>query len=139
MHSDLTEQRLLNRDLTVTYAGALCVIAAAAVTHATPAALVRAVAASLVLLTAGAVLTIATGQFGGGDTKLVAVIGLVLGPDSWTTPGIAILYGFILAACVGAARTCAAKLCRTQSRTTITMGPFLLAGALSAALTAPPT
>ncbi|WP_436776326.1 prepilin peptidase [Yinghuangia sp. YIM S09857] len=138
MHSDLTEQRLRNRDLTVTYAGALCVIAAAAVTHATPAALVRAVAASLALLTAGAALTIATGQFGGGDTKLVAVIGLALGPDTWTTPGIAVLYAFVLAAGTVAVRAGAAKARRTPRPATIPMGPFLLAGALTAALTARP-
>ncbi|WP_436788898.1 prepilin peptidase [Yinghuangia sp. YIM S10712] len=139
IHSDLTEQRLPNRDLAAVFAGTLGMITAASVSHASPGPLVRAVAASLALLTAGAVLTLTTGQFGGGDTKLIAVIGLVLGPDAWTTPGIAVLYGFLLAAAAVAVRACTAKARRAHQPATIPMGPFLLAGAFTAALAAKPT
>ncbi|UGQ13582.1 A24 family peptidase [Yinghuangia sp. ASG 101] len=136
--SDLTEQRLRNGDLVVTYTGTLCVITAAAVSQASPGPFVRAVAVSLALLTAGAALTLTTGQFGGGDTKLAAVIGLALGPDAWAAPVVAVLYGFVLAAGAVAVRACAAKARRTPRPTTIPMGPFLLAGALTASLTARP-
>ncbi|UGQ10513.1 prepilin peptidase [Yinghuangia sp. ASG 101] len=138
IHSDLTEHRLPNRDLAVAYVGTLGLITAASVSHASPGTLVRAIASSLVLLTAGAALTLTTGQFGGGDTKLIGVIGLALGYDAWAAPVTAVLYGFLLAAGAVAVRACAAKARRIPRPATIPMGPFLLAGALTAALAARP-
>lgn len=124
---DTRWRRLPNRALATAAVFAICALAAAwfSSNDWRPAAraLVCGVTAGVVL---GAV-AIAGSGFGGGDAKLVCLLGLCLGAIGWTYPVAAVLFGF-LAAGVWAVGTLAT--CRARRQRTIPLGPFLTVGAM---------
>lgn len=89
---------------------------------------------SVIALIGALVVSVATSGIGGGDVKLIGLITLSLGPNSWTAPGLAILYGFLFAAATTVVHALAARLRQRPRPATIPLGPYLLTGALTIAL-----
>jgi leader peptidase (prepilin peptidase) / N-methyltransferase len=71
------------------------------------------------------------GQMGGGDIKLAGLAGLVLGWLGWPTLITGAALGFVLSAVVSLALLAARRI---KLQSAISFGPFLLGGALLAAL-----
>jgi leader peptidase (prepilin peptidase)/N-methyltransferase len=71
------------------------------------------------------------GQVGGGDIKVAGLVGLLLGWLGWRTLITGACAGFVLAAVVSAVLLAARRITRHAA---ISFGPYLLGGALLAAL-----
>lgn len=67
------------------------------------------------------------GALGGGDVKLAALIGLVLGFAGWDAVLVGVLAGFVLGAIGGFVVLWGAR--RGRRRSALPLGPFMLAGA----------
>lgn len=90
--------------------------------------LVRAVLGMLILGGFYAVLRgISRAGMGGGDVKLAAVIGLVLGWHGWTSLAIGAASAFVLGALYALVLI---RLRRADGATRIAFGPWMIAGAL---------
>ena len=130
---DISVQRLPDR-LTLPGIPVLAALLgiAAAVGH-DAGALVRALLGGVTL--AGAYLLLALlrpGQMGGGDIKLAVLAGLALGWLGWPTLVTGAALGFALSAVVSLVLLAARRVTLHSS---ISFGPFMLCGALLAALT----
>lgn len=129
---DIAVQRLPDPLTLPAYPILIVLLAMAAIMGHDAAALVRALLGGLVL--SGSYLLLALvrpGQLGGGDIKLAGLAGLALGWLGWSTLITGAALGFVLSAIVSLALL-AARRVRLDSA--ISFGPFLLGGALLAAL-----
>jgi leader peptidase (prepilin peptidase)/N-methyltransferase len=129
---DVAVQRLPDPLTLPAYPILIALLAAAAIAGHDAAALVRALLGGLALSGSYLLLALARpGQLGGGDIKLAGLAGLALGWLGWSTLITGAALGFVLAAIVGLVLL-AARRVRLDSA--ISFGPFLLGGALLAAL-----
>jgi leader peptidase (prepilin peptidase)/N-methyltransferase len=129
---DSVAQRLPDALTLPAYPGLLAQLAMAAIPAGQWTALVR--AAECGLVTGAAFLVIALvsgGQLGGGDVKLAGLIGIALGWLGWAAAAGGAFLGFLLAAAASLALLVVRKASR---RSAIGFGPYLLSGALIAAL-----
>lgn len=129
-YTDVRWRRLPNRVLAVASALAVSALAAAGISCGDGRPAARAVVCGAIAVTVAGAAAIAGPAFGGGDAKLIGLIGLCLGAHGWTFPVTAVLFGF-LAAGVWAVGALAAR--PTPRQRTIPLGPFLTAGAMLAA------
>jgi leader peptidase (prepilin peptidase) / N-methyltransferase len=129
---DVAVQRLPDPLTLPAYPILIALLASAAIAGHDAAALVRALLGGLALSGSYLLLALARpGQLGGGDIKLAGLAGLALGWLGWSTLITGAALGFVLAAIVGLVLL-AARRVRLDSA--ISFGPFLLGGALLAAL-----
>jgi len=129
---DIAVQRLPDPLTLPAYPILIGLLAAAAIAGHDAAALVRALLGGLALSGSYLLLALARpGQLGGGDIKLAGLAGLALGWLGWSTLVTGAALGFVLAAIVGLVLL-AARRVRLDSA--ISFGPFLLGGAMLAAL-----
>ncbi len=131
---DLSVQRLPDRLILPAYPVLIVLLAFAALTGHSEEALGRALLGGLVLC--GIYLALALlrpGGIGGGDVKLAGLAGLALGWLGWPTLIAGAALGFILSAVVSVALIAARRL---TLQSMISFGPFMLGGALLAALAA---
>ena len=120
---DLDVRRIPN---VLTGGGTLAVLAAAVAVGPWSSA-ARALAAGGILLTAFGLLALVSST-GGGDVKFAAVVGVVLGFESWRTVLVGVMAGLLLAGCIAAV-----LVLRGRSRDRhLALGPPLAAGALVA-------
>jgi leader peptidase (prepilin peptidase)/N-methyltransferase len=129
---DIAVQRLPDYLTLPAYPILIVLLAIAAVTSHDAAPLGRALLGGLAL--SGTFLLLALvrpGQLGGGDIKLAGLAGLALGWLGWSAVITGAALGFILSAVVSLALLAAR---RTTLRSAICFGPFLVGGALLAAL-----
>jgi leader peptidase (prepilin peptidase)/N-methyltransferase len=131
---DISVQRLPDRLTLPGYPVVIGLLAFAALAGHTAGALGRALLGGLVL--GGIYLALALlrpGGIGGGDVKLAGLAGLALGWLGWPTLMAGAALGFMLSGVVSLALIAARRL---TLQSMISLGPFLLAGALLAALAA---
>jgi leader peptidase (prepilin peptidase)/N-methyltransferase len=129
---DVAAQRLPDRLTLPAYPALIILLTAAAAVDDDWAALLRAVLGGIAIGAGYALLALASGgQVGGGDVKVAGLIGLMLGWLSWPTLLAGACAGFVLAAATSVVLLIARRMSR-HSR--ISFGPFLLGGALLAAL-----
>jgi leader peptidase (prepilin peptidase)/N-methyltransferase len=129
---DLSVQRLPDRLVLPAYPVMIVLLTFAALTGHTAGALGRALLGGLVL--GGTYLVLALlrpGGIGGGDVKLAGLAGLALGWLGWPTLIAGAALGFILSGAVSLALIAARRL---TLQSMISFGPFMLGGALLAAL-----
>lgn len=129
-YTDLTRGLLPNRVLVPAYTATTAALITAGATVGPLSTTVRALTVSVVVLVVFTGLAVATSGIAGGDVKLLGLIALCLGPDGWTGPGLAILFGFVLASAAVAAHALVAGLKYRPRPVTLPLGPHLLAGAL---------
>jgi leader peptidase (prepilin peptidase) / N-methyltransferase len=130
---DSVAQRLPDALTLPAYPGLLALLALAAIPAGQWTALARAVESGLVTGAAFLVIGLVSGRrLGGGDVKLAGLIGLGLGWLGWAAVAQGACLGFFLAAMASLALLAVKKASR---RSTIGFGPYLLSGALIAALT----
>lgn len=125
---DARTHRLPNRIVLPTLASLIALAAVDALATGEGGALVRALLGMVILGGFYAVLRgISRAGMGGGDVKLAAVIGLVLGWHGWQ----ALLIGAVMAFVLGALYALSLILLRRADRSTrIAFGPWMIAGAL---------
>jgi leader peptidase (prepilin peptidase)/N-methyltransferase len=129
---DIAVQRLPDYLTLPAYPVLIVLLVIAAITSHDATALGRALLGGLALSGAFLVLALVRpGQLGGGDIKLAGLAGLALGWLGWTAVISGAALGFILSAVVSLALLAAR---RTTLRSAICFGPFLVGGALLAAL-----
>jgi leader peptidase (prepilin peptidase)/N-methyltransferase len=129
---DIAAKRLPDRLTLPAYPVLIALLAVAALISGDLAALGRALLGCLALAGCFLVLgLIRPGQLGGGDIKLAGLAGLVLGWLGWPALIAGAALAFLLAAIIGLALLAARRL-RLQS--VMSFGPFLVAGAVIAAL-----
>lgn len=129
---DISVQRLPDRLVLPAYPVMSVLLAIAALDGRDTGALVRALQGGLVL--GGIYLVLAllrAGGIGGGDVKLAGLAGLALGWLGWPTLIVGAALGFILCAIVSLALLAARRI---TLHSAICFGPFMLGGALLAAL-----
>ena len=129
---DLSVQRLPDRLVLPAYPVVIVLLAFAALTGHTEGALGRALLGGLAL--GGTYLALALlrpGGIGGGDIKLAGLAGIALAWLGWPTLIAGAVLGFMLSGMVSLALIAARRL---TLESTISFGPFLLAGALLASL-----
>lgn len=124
---DARTHRLPNRIVLPTLASLIALAAVDALATGEGGALVRALLGMVILGGFYAVLRgISRAGMGGGDVKLAAVIGLVLGWHGWQ----ALLIGAVMAFVLGALYALSLILLRRADRSTrIAFGPWMIAGA----------
>ncbi|WP_270365575.1 prepilin peptidase [Microbacterium algeriense] len=125
---DVRTHRLPNRIVLPTLAGLLALAVVDALVAGRSASLVRALLGMVILggLYAG-LRAISPAGMGGGDVKLAAVIGLVLGWHGWQ----ALLVGAASAFVLGALHALVLLALRKADRSTrIAFGPWMIAGAV---------
>lgn len=129
---DISVQRLPNRLTVPLYPGLIVLFGSAALSSGRADLLLRAIFGGLVLGTAYLVLALAgRGRLGGGDVKLAGGIGIALGWLGWPAVFAGAALGFVLMAVVSLALLAARRITLQHS---VSFGPFMLAGALVAAL-----
>jgi len=129
---DISVQRLPDALTLPAYPVLVILLTVAALIEHHAGALVRALAGSLVLASVYLVLAVLRpGQLGGGDIKLAGLAGLALGWLGWPAVVTGAALGFLLSAVVSLGLLAARRI---TLRSQICFGPFLLAGALIAAL-----
>jgi leader peptidase (prepilin peptidase) / N-methyltransferase len=129
---DISVQRLPDRLVLPAYPVMIVLLGIAALIGHDGTALVRALLGGLVL--AGVYLVLALlrpGGIGGGDVKLAGLTGLALGWLGWPILIAGAVLGFILSAVVSLALIAARRI---TLQSVICFGPFMLGGALLAAL-----
>jgi len=129
---DIAVQRLPDRLTLPAYPIVISLFAVAAVVGPDPGALPRALLGGAVL--AGSFLVLALlrpGQLGTGDIKLAGLLGIALGWLGWPVLLIGSALGFVLLTLFSLAMLAAR---RVTLRSDVSFGPFMLAGALVAAL-----
>jgi leader peptidase (prepilin peptidase) / N-methyltransferase len=129
---DISVQRLPDRLVLPAYPVMIVLLGIAALIGHNGTALVRALIGGLAL--AGVYLVLALlrpGGIGGGDVKLAGLTGLALGWLGWPILIAGAVLGFILSAVVSLALIAARRI---TLRSMICFGPFMLGGALLAAL-----
>jgi leader peptidase (prepilin peptidase)/N-methyltransferase len=129
---DLSVQRLPDRLVLPAYPVMIGLLAFAALTGHTSGALGRSLLGGLVL--GGSYLVLALlrpGGIGGGDVKLAGLAGLALGWLGWPTLIAGAALGFFLSGAVSLILIAARRL---TLQSMISFGPFMLGGALLAAL-----
>ena len=125
-------QRLPDRLTLPAYPALILLLALTAVLTGDGAALVRALLGALAL--GGGYLLIglvSSGQLGGGDIKLAGLVGLALGWLGWRSMITGACLAFVLAAMMSLGLLAARRVSR---RSMISFGPYLLGGALLAAM-----
>jgi leader peptidase (prepilin peptidase) / N-methyltransferase len=133
---DVTVQRLPDRLTLTAYPALVILLALSAMTGAGSRPFVRALLAGPGLAACYLLLgLLSRGQLGGGDVKLAALIGLVLGWLGWRTLVLGAAVGFVLAAFAGLAMLATR---RAAMRTLISFGPYMLWGAFLAIFMAKP-
>jgi len=129
---DITVQRLPDRLVVPAIPVLIILLAAAAVVDDDGGALVRALLGGVVMAAAYLLLALARpGQLGGGDIKLAALAGLMLGWLGWRTLLFGACLGFLLSAVVSVALLAARRITLHGA---LPFGPFLLGGTLIAVL-----
>ena len=129
---DISVQRLPDALTLPAYPVLIVLLALAALTGHHAGSLVRALAGCVVLAAAYLVLgLLRPGQLGGGDIKLAGLAGLALGWLGWPVLLAGAVLGFMLSAVVSLGLLAARRI---TLRSQICFGPFLLGGALLAAL-----
>lgn len=136
-YRDLREQRLPNGSLARAYGAALLAVSVDAAVRHDITLLARAMVMSAALFVCAAIIVATTDGLGGGDAKLLGLTGLVLGADTWTAPLQGLLVGLLPATAFVGIRTVVSAICDWPRRASIPLAPFLLAGALVIASTAP--
>jgi leader peptidase (prepilin peptidase)/N-methyltransferase len=129
---DISVQRLPDRLVLPAYPVMIALLTFAAFTGHSAGALGRALLGGLVL--GGTYLVLALlrpGGIGGGDIKLAGLAGLALGWLGWPTLIVGAALGFILSGAVSLVLIAARRL---TLQSMISFGPFMLGGALLAAL-----
>ena len=125
---DARTHRLPNRIVLPTLAALIALAAVDALATGRSAELVRALLGMLILGAFYAVLRgISRAGMGGGDVKLAALIGLVLGWHGWQALEIGAASAFVLGALYAIVLV---ALRRAHRRTRIAFGPWMIAGAL---------
>lgn len=125
---DVRTHRLPNRIVLPTLAALLVLVATDAVVTGESSAMVRALLGMLVLCGFYALLRlISRSGMGGGDVKLAAVIGLVLGWHGWTELVVGAASAFVLGSLFALALI---LLRRADGATRIAFGPWMIAGAV---------
>ncbi len=125
---DARTHRLPNRIVLPTLGGALVLVIIDAVVAGAGWPLVRALGGLLILGGFYAVMRAASrGGIGGGDVKLAAVIGLVLGWHGWQELSVGAASAFVLAALYALALM---ALRRANRSTRIAFGPWMIIGAM---------
>ena len=125
---DARTHRLPNRIVLPTLAVLIALAAVDALATGRSAELVRALLGMLILGAFYAVLRgISRAGMGGGDVKLAALIGLVLGWHGWQALEIGAASAFVLGALYAIVLV---ALRRAHRRTRIAFGPWMIAGAL---------
>lgn len=131
---DARTHRLPDRIVLPTLAGLIVAAAIDAVGTGESRALVRALLGMLVLGGFYAVLrAISRSGMGGGDVKLAAVIGLVLGWHGWQALAVGAASAFVLGSLYALVLM---LLRRATGATRIAFGPWMIAGALLGVLAA---
>ena len=129
---DISVQRLPDALTLPAYPVQIVLLALATLAGHHAGALVRALAGGVVLAAAYLVLgLLRPGQLGGGDIKLAGLAGLALGWLGWPALLAGAALGFVLSAVVSLGLLAARRI---TLRSQICFGPFLLGGALLAAL-----
>ena len=125
---DARSHRLPNRIVLPTLGVLIALAAVDALATGRSAELVRALLGMLILGAFYAVLRgISRAGMGGGDVKLAALIGLVLGWHGWQALEIGAASAFVLGALYAIVLV---ALRRAHRRTRIAFGPWMIAGAL---------
>lgn len=125
---DARTHRLPNRIVLPTLAGVLVLITLDALVRGEASALIRAVVGMLVLGGFYVVMRAASrGGVGGGDVKLAAVIGLVLGWNGWQALAVGAASAFVLGAFYALVLM---ALRRADRSTRIAFGPWMIIGAI---------
>ncbi|WP_425527967.1 prepilin peptidase [Yinghuangia seranimata] len=127
-YTDLRWRRLPNRALTAATSLTLGMLAAAGLGTGPVWRTERALICGAIAVTVAASAALAGAGLGGGDAKLIGVIGLCLGGCGWTYPVAALFIGFAAAAVWAVGVVVVAR--PTPSPRTVPLGPFLTAGAL---------
>lgn len=123
---DLRTHRLPNLVVVPALVLTVALLAASCLCGAPWDALVRAVAAGAVLFALFLVLRIlGRGAMGGGDVKLAALVGVLLGWIGWSAVLLGVLAAFLLGGVVAATLLVTRRATRS---TRIPFGPFLIAG-----------
>jgi leader peptidase (prepilin peptidase) / N-methyltransferase len=129
---DVAVQRLPDLLTLPAYPILIALLAIAGIASHDLAALGRALLGGLALAASFLLLALLRpGQMGGGDIKLAGLAGLALGWLGWSTLITGAALGFVLSAIVSLALLAARRI---KLRSAISFGPFLLGGALVAAL-----
>lgn len=129
---DTAVQRLPDRLTLPAYPAVVVLLALAAAIQGTWPAFGRAMLAGPSLAAVYLILgLVSRGQLGGGDIKLAGLTGLLLGWLSWRAVLAGASLGFVLAAGAGLVLLAAGRASR---RTMVSFGPFMLTGALIAAV-----
>jgi leader peptidase (prepilin peptidase)/N-methyltransferase len=129
---DISVQRLPDRLVLPAYPVVIVLLGIAALIGHDGTALVRALIGGLVLVGVYLVLALLRpGGIGGGDVKLAGLIGLALGWLGWPILIAGAALGFILSAVVSLALIAARRI---TLHSVMCFGPFMLGGALLAAL-----
>lgn len=125
---DIRTHRLPNRIVLPTLASLILLVVIDAVVSAQSAPMIRALLGLLVLAGFYTLLRlISRSGMGGGDVKLAAVIGLVLGWHGWQQLAIGAASAFVLGSLFALALM---LLRRADGATRIAFGPWMIAGAL---------
>ena len=125
---DARTHRLPNRIVLPTLGGVLVLVVIDALAAAEVWSLVRAIGGMLILGGFYAVMRAASrGGIGGGDVKLAAVIGLVLGWHGWQALAVGAASAFVLAALYALVLMAMRKANRS---TRIAFGPWMIVGAV---------
>jgi leader peptidase (prepilin peptidase)/N-methyltransferase len=129
---DLAVQRLPDRLTLPAYPALLTLLTLSAIAEHSGTALLRAVLGGIALTACYLLLALLSrGMLGGGDVKLAGLIGLALGWLGWGSLAAGACLGFLLAALVSLVLLAAR---RVTAGTLISFGPYMLGGALLAAL-----
>ena len=129
---DISVQRLPDALTLPAYPVLVILLTVAALIEHHAGALVRALAGGLMLAAVSLVLALLRpGQLGGGDIKLAGLAGLALGWLGWPALVAGAALGFVLSAVISLGLLAARRI---TLRSQICFGPFLLGGALLAAL-----
>lgn len=125
---DVRTHRLPNRIVLPTLASLILLVVVDAAVSAQSAPMIRALLGLLILGGFYAVLRLVSRSgMGGGDVKLAAVIGLVLGWHGWQQLAIGAASAFVLGSLFALALI---VLRRADGATRIAFGPWMIAGAL---------
>ena len=125
---DIRTHRLPNRIVLPTLAALILLGVADAITSGESVAMVRAAFGMLILGGFYAALRLLSREgMGGGDVKLAAVIGLILGWHSWQALAVGAASAFVLGALFSVSLM---MLRRADGSTRIAFGPWMILGAI---------